>query len=400
MEERAAVRSCRRVRVCFVGQDSWVRQLTAAVSRHGRWLLPSYVGVAHGPFVRGVLEFRNADIIVRVGLRPGARTVRGKAFDALWTLARLLNLRSPVACYWIGTDVLRAVEDVAGGWASPFWRSSARWRHIAAAPWLAEELEEHLGIASRTVLFPVPLPHVDPLPPLPATFSVLSYIPDNRHAFYGGEMVYAAARELPTVIFSVVGGVGNWVDRPLPNLRFHGWCKDMLAMYRSSSVVVRLVRHDAVGGTLREGLALGRYVVYTYEVPHTHHVEFGDADALIRVLAEYEQLHRRGELRLNKAGAEFALREWNEPRLVSLLETELLAMMAETDENCLGKEQRGQPGGFPVDAWVTPTDISEQADRSSSGARSTQMFQSWSGVQRRNKLSLAFRCSTTGWCFS
>lgn len=170
---------------------------------------------------------------------------------------------------------------------------------------------------------------MEPLPPLPAEFRVLCYIPDRRYTFYGGDMLYAAAKELPTVEFLVVGGTGGWVDHPLSNLRFLGWCKDMLTIYASASVVVRIVRHDAIGGTVREGLALGRHVVYNFEVPHTRYIEYGDTDALIRVLAEYEQLHRRGELGLNMAGAEFAKREWNEARLVRLLETELLAMMTE-----------------------------------------------------------------------
>lgn len=328
-KERSEVREGRGVRVCFVGQDNWVKQLVALTTRYAQQLVPSYVGLASGPLVKGVSRFYNADIVVRVGARPGARTARGIAFDLLWTLARLVNRRSLVVCYWIGTDVLRAVEDVPRGRVTPFWGSSLRWRHIAGAPWLAEELQERVGLPAKTVLFPGPLPQVDPLPPLPADFQVLSYIPDSRWAFYGGDMVYAAAKELPTVVFSVVGGVGSWPKRPLPNLRFHGWCKDMLAMYMSSSVVVRLVQHDAIGGTVREGLALGRHVVYSHKVPHTHHVAYGDTGALIRVLAEYEQLHRRGELGLNKAGAEFAMREWNETRLVNLLETELLDMIGD-----------------------------------------------------------------------
>lgn len=329
-----AVCSGRKVRVCFVGQDNWVRKLAETLSRHASRLDATHVGVSNGPLVKGLLRFCKADIVVRVGLRPGARTVRGVAFDSLWTLACFLKPRCLVVCYWIGTDVLRAVQDAQRNRLTRFWGLALRWSHIAAAPWLAEELREAMGVDAKTVLFPLPLPRADP-PPLPPDFRVLTYIPDRRYDFYGGDMVYAAARELPTVLFSVVGGVGNWVDRPLPNLRFYGWCENMLSMYAGSSVVVRLVRHDAIGGTVREGLALGRHVVYNYMVPYTRYVKYGDTDALIRVLSEYEQLHRRGELGLNKDGMEFAIREWSEARLVNRLEAVLLDMMG---EDCDGRD--------------------------------------------------------------
>jgi hypothetical protein len=84
--------------------------------------------------------------------------------------------------------------------------------HLAGAPWLAEELQT-IGVPASCVWLPSQLPTGD-VPPLPNVFTVGSYIPDSRFEFYGGPLIYEAARRLPFVRFLIFGGQeGGSADR-------------------------------------------------------------------------------------------------------------------------------------------------------------------------------------------
>ncbi len=118
--------------------------------------------------------------------------------------------------------------------------------------WFVDDLRE-TGICAVDCLFPGELPESD-AESLRFTggFRVLSYIPDKNPEFYGGHAIYQAANALPEVRFDIVGGAGNWVDKALPNMKFHGWQEDLRPFYLNAQVVARLVPHDAVGGTVRK----------------------------------------------------------------------------------------------------------------------------------------------------
>lgn len=166
-----------------------------------------------------------------------------------------------------------------------------------------------------TIVFPEDLPGQEPIPPMPALFSVLSYVPDSRYLFYGGDQVFEIARELPQVQFHIVGGKGEWVRRPLPNLAFHGWVSDLKLMFWNASVVLRIVEHDGVGNMVRQALAYGRHVFYTYNIPWGEHVQFGDIEGFKCKILEYLERHQSGRLAPNQGGYEYVFREWGERKL-------------------------------------------------------------------------------------
>ncbi|MEJ2407236.1 MAG: hypothetical protein P8171_23740, partial [Candidatus Thiodiazotropha sp.] len=107
----------------------------------------------------------------------------------------------------------------------------------------------------------------------------------------------------------------SWVDAPLPNLNFHGWVENMSDCYANCVVVVRLVKHDALGGTVREGWAHGRYVIYSYELEHTIYVPFGDRESLSLQLEALQQAFDKGELALDRDAHDLAVREFDEVML-------------------------------------------------------------------------------------
>ncbi len=243
-----------------------------------------------------------ADILLRMGYRPGARTWRGRLFDGLWAFLRTLNPRAKAVHYWIGTDVLHTLQDHRSGRLrqGPLRRAQED-LHWADAPWLVEELAE-VGLKARYIALPVPLREVQPPARLPAPFTVLTYIPDTRPEFYDGPTILRAAQALPGIRFEVIGGEGAWVRSPLPNLTFFGWQKDVRPFLARASVVVRLVRHDGMGGTVLEALQAGRHVIYSQSIPCVTVVPYQDPEALESALRGLHERFEAGDLAPNLAG--------------------------------------------------------------------------------------------------
>lgn len=311
----------------FIGQGRWCRLLARAVDEHGSGRFQGRaIELDHASRavfrVLALRHVRPGDAVIRVGFRPAARTWRGWAFDRVWTAFRWANPRARIVVYWIGSDVLKAMRERHGEREGRIIRRVAGKdaMHIAGAPWLVSELAT-LGIEGRFVPIPwlyAPVPVT--APPFPETFTVVSYIPDSKRVFYGWRSVEAAARALPDVAFHVVAGTGAGLDDPPANVRFLGWVDGMDGVYRAATVVVRMPEHDAIGGTVLEGLAYGKPVIYSYELDHCEHVPFDDAEGLIAVLRRLRDEWVRGELRLNESGREFVIRKFQPDLAVARLE--------------------------------------------------------------------------------
>jgi hypothetical protein len=159
-------------------------------------------------------------------------------------------------------------------------------------------------------------------------FRVLTYIPDSSFEFYGGDSVYKAAAVLPQIPFDVVGGAGLWIKGSLPNLTFHGWQPDIDKFFLNSTVVIRLVPHDAIGSTVRKALAFSRHVIYTYPLPFVLHVEWGNNDQLVQTIMHLYEQHTRRQLKPNFEGRDYALREWDGRHLTRKFATILRSLVS------------------------------------------------------------------------
>lgn len=254
-------------------------------------------------------------VLVRTGYRVGASTARGRLFDAFWALLRR-RIPGAVAChYWLGTDVLDTLEEARAGTLRRAALSSTTGDlHLAVAPWLVSELQT-VGLGSAFALLPPPVPAPAVVPPLPAEFTVLTYLPAARFDFYGGATILEAARQLSTVRFEVVGAPE---ERPKPttrNIHWNGWVDDMPQLYARTSVVVRVPRHDGFGNTVIEGLLYGRHCIYTQEVPFVRRVLPVTPEAVAQVLGEMQEAQAMGRLALNSDGRAYALEAFDRAKL-------------------------------------------------------------------------------------
>jgi hypothetical protein len=309
-------------RIVVLGQPYWGRQIARALDAPHDDLRASFVPQTGYPRLLASLSLERV-LLMRVGYRVAATTARGRLFDIYWSLLRR-SLRNAVPChYWLGSDVLDTIDEARAGtlrWAA--LRGAADDLHLADAPWLVSELES-VGIHALNAHVPVPHRAPSSPPPLPAEFSVLTYLAASRFEFYGGETILEAARRLPHVRFDIVGATGAPGGQSPPNVRWHGWVSDMPRYYAGATVVVRIPRHDGLGETVVEGLLNARHILYTHELPYVRTVSPATPEALVAALIALRDDHTAGRLTANLAGRAYALKEFDEAsltgRLVALL---------------------------------------------------------------------------------
>jgi hypothetical protein len=307
------------INVLILGQPYWASRIAQALNSHAGDMRASFI--PQRGYVRLLARPPRSErvVIMRAGYRVGSSTPRGRLFDLYWSLLRR-SLPAARAChYWLGTDVLNTLEEARAGTLRWAVLSLARDDlHPADAPWLIPELES-VGLHATTAHVPQPYRTPSAPRPLPSEFKVLTYLPTDRFAFYGGEAILEVARRLPGVRFDVVGTGGESAPSAPDNVRWHGWVDDLAARYADATVVVRIPRHDGLGATVIEGLLNARHVIYTYEVPFVRTVSPPTPETLAEALGELHDAHGAGRLSPNFAGRSYALEAFNEAKLVTHL---------------------------------------------------------------------------------
>lgn len=265
----------------LIGQSQWARDMAKGIAQFGG-ARTTVVPMDRLRDMYGLLRLRalrHTDVLVRVGFRPGAGTVRGRAFDALLAAATV-GARARRAFFWIGTDVDNTLKQASSGASmARFRRLVLNATNVADGFGLRDELRA-LGVAASVAWMPPRYANRSPeLPALPDRFTVLSYLPDARHEFYGSRVLLEAARRLPDVRFRIASGTGSWAIDVPGNVEFLGRVPDIRPLMRDASCLARIVEHDGTSGMVLEALTYGRAVIYSSPFPHTTHVPFGDTEA-------------------------------------------------------------------------------------------------------------------------
>jgi hypothetical protein len=257
-------------------------------------------------------EVARADVVYLISSRLDRRSPQA-------LLARFSG--RPIVIHWVGRDVDFALEEFRTGRASQ--RLIRRATHLADAPWLVDELVE-TGIRAEYVPLPVPgMPQGDP-PPLPQAFRVLLYYPEHPldREVYDYPAMIALAREFPGAAFRLIPSPPETLpEPPPPNVEATGWVTDMDAVYRETTVYVRLTNHDGTSFMAIEALSRGRYVIWTF--PLAGAVRASGFDEVAAVLRELLEQHERGELGLNLAGRAAVMAEFDFERLAGKLDLRL-----------------------------------------------------------------------------
>lgn len=279
-------------RVGVIGAALWTERLAAMLERHASYRCSPVSSVSK----RDALQLPKVFMcrrLIRVGFRPGVFRPRGIVIDLVCILFVLCGRE--LVFYWTGSDVKRTIELLAAPNAlRSLWSKCicnfllARSRHCTAAPWLVRELEQ-VNVLSVSMPFPSPTLKFESLGERiysrPELFAVLSYVPDHSPDNYNGRALVDVARSLPNIPFRIMGGEGSWCKDAPTNVTFLGWT-DPVEAYLGSVVVVRAVKHDAMGGTVREALLCGRHVLYSYH--HEHTIKLDSAESHESLVCELQ----------------------------------------------------------------------------------------------------------------
>ncbi len=309
-----------RRNIAVFGQERWSRRLVATLNEYApdTETRASYWSPETLLHLRLPGEISSADVLVRVGFRPGAHTARGRVFDCAWSRLRRQNPDAAVVCYWIGTDVLNTMQEWKAGLltGATVARINAC-RNLAVSQNLVQELGE-MKISSCFVPFPDALPRPTGTCVLPTSLTVAMYIPDARAAFYGGDILASVARAMPEVAFLVAGGNGSWLKERPANIQFLGWCSDMPAVFARCSIYLRLVPHDGLPRTVIEALACGRQVIYSQPFPYCSRVRFDHAgEEVPALLRRFQQAYCRGTFPVNTPGQAYVMNTY-QPRVLAM----------------------------------------------------------------------------------
>lgn len=220
-------------------------------------------------------------------------------------------------CHWMGTDVLRAGRETRFRLMALILKEFVDLNLV-----YSENLQKELyNIGVHSVIWPIPVDSeyfaVVDLPPMPERFSVLCKIADDW--LYGSDIILKLAKDLPNVRFLVVPGKDvrpSWLlsrSAEAPNLIFLGWKDNMFEVYRQTTVLLRLTKHDGLSYMVVESLALGRQVIWSHKyIPFCHHVKSYDQvkEAIVKIKRNPE---------LNVEGAQYVRKNFSSEGLIKVI---------------------------------------------------------------------------------
>ncbi len=287
----------RRLRILLRGSPRWVRMLGDVLPDAGIATMGATKAMQNpGRFDwRNRLRWRRSHIVHQLML-----DVRSKNTLQFFRIARAR--RVPVIVHWIGSDVLRLREHMDAHGRAPAELFDHIALHLADSPELAAELKQ-LGVDTEVVrLLPRSVSgQVSDLPDDPA---VMTYLPVGAESFYRIDIIKKLAEAHPTIPFYVVANDGRDAGACPGNMRFLGEVKDMDALYRKVTVLIRICEHDSVSARVLEAVARGRHVIYSESFPHTRLAR--DVDSAATCLAELV-----GAEGPNKDGAKYIAAEFS-----------------------------------------------------------------------------------------
>ena len=179
----------------------------------------------------------------------------------LFFLAKLKGLKT--INHWMGSDVLFAKKSKYALLKVKITSIFVD-KHFACSKELVNELKL-IGIkADYMPVIPKKIVRTHEIKPLPDKFTVLTYLPDDRHEFYGSNYIHRLAHEFPEIKFIVVAGSGGYAKQ-LKNIKYLGFVKNMEKYYNDSNILIRMVKHDGFSLCVQEAMGYGRHVIYSYK---------------------------------------------------------------------------------------------------------------------------------------
>jgi len=243
----------------------------------------------------------------------------GSYHPLIYIIPKLLGRK--VIIHWIGSDVMDATSNKEGSFYTLLQKIAYRMvdMHLADFEPLVDELKL-LGVHATVVPLAPDIPLLQEGVTWPSEDKVFVYLPETRQEFYGSDIVFHLAQELPDVGFLITRHSGEGAPQ-LPNIKYLGWVDDMETVWREIKVYLRLTKHDGLSHTVIEALARGKHVIWTYEYAFCHRARtFQEAkDALRNILRQNQP---------NIEGMSYARSQFEPAKIVENFEQKYLEVLS------------------------------------------------------------------------
>ena len=201
--------------------------------------------------------------------------------DNSGSLNAVLKLNKKLIMQWQGTDSLLAMERFKNGTIKRDYIDHAF--HFVDSPWLFDEVTS-INCKPQQV----PFKFADEKTPL-ANYnglSAMTYIADNRQAFYGIHQFKAVAENNPTIEFKLFGVVNPEVQLP-SNVKSFGWVpSDVFQNHlRETPIFFRLAAHEGFPVSVIEAMSFGCEVIMTSPYAYSHQAKTNE-----EVLSAFEKV--------------------------------------------------------------------------------------------------------------
>ena len=225
-------------------------------------------------------------------------------------------LRKKIIVHWIGSDVLEIRKRLLK--ISSIIISRLASIHISVSPWLADELQNDLGIYS--IVLPIVPPDIDDLSKrrIHRKFSrcLLAYISSPKEFLtYSGDIIIELAKRLPDYRFYVMGinmeEVKRIIGNKVPeNIIFLGKVprRIVIKFYEKIPILLRINRHDGLPNMVLEALAMAMHVATTLPIPTCYRIRLDNLDSIINTIKSIKTP-------LNNDGRKYVLQKYDPNKL-------------------------------------------------------------------------------------
>lgn len=171
--------------------------------------------------------------------------------------------------YWTGRDLIWARHHQS---SREFAQAIVRMGgaiQLCRSPEIAQGLGELGFKAAALPIISANISSAAPPQALPATFTVLCYLPSGRRAFHGGALVDALVDRLPSVRFLVLGGAQDALAGS-PNVELQPEYTDCVRAIHRATVIIDPRVDCALSRLQLEALCHGRHAISGCALPHSH----------------------------------------------------------------------------------------------------------------------------------
>lgn len=264
-------------RVSIIGSPYWTDYIARSGLDAAFWVtpFPRFRSLLRAPWRLALSD----DVIVLGHGVPDrmARFVWFFLFVLLWALG---PRRPHLFLYWIGTEILRPAAPWQ--WRLYRWFAARRRVHvICGAPWFKDMLAER-GLTAAPVLFPYDTAAAAALAdtwPTDEKLIASTYLTPSHWENSRGDWIVALCEAWPDVRWKIIGLSPDTAPdalRRLENVELCGWVSDPQAVVSACHAFLRLTRHDAYAGTVRDAQVMQRIVIFTKPIGDCIQVSSGD----------------------------------------------------------------------------------------------------------------------------